>query len=101
MTRKSKTKPTNRQQQSKAVMCDIIKNSTYPKMRFWGEWLRHIDTMPRDEGDALLFAIAGYGLREIEPTKYELTAEAVEYFNTKIRPELDRQHKRFNAGKKI
>lgn len=89
ITRNTKSRPTNRQRQE-ATADDIP------------EWMERINQMPRDEGNALLHAVAGYGIREIEPTtEGNLTPEVLEYFNREIRPELDRQHKRFNEGNPI
>lgn len=80
----------------------LQEGAKYPLMHFLPEWMAHITAMPRDEVHALLYAAAGYGIREIEPTTDgNLTPEALEYFNREIRPELDRQHKRFNEGKPI
>ncbi len=100
ITRNTKTKGTNRQHDKAAAM--LQEGAKYPLMHFLPEWMEQITTMPRDEGNALLYAAAGYGIREIEPTtEGNLSPEALEYFNREIRPELDRQHKRFNEGKPI
>lgn len=103
ITRKTKSNPTNRQKQAAAPdPLEWMKKAKYPKMHILPEWMEQINKMPRNEGNALLFAAAGYGIREIEPTtEGYLTPEALEYFNRVIRPELDRQHRRFNEGKKI
>ena len=43
--------------------------------------------------------LAKYGLKGEEPT--EIAGAALEYFNQKIRPELDRQHERMMKGRDI
>lgn len=76
-----------------------MKKAKYPKFRFLLEWLEYIDSLPKGDGDSLLLQIGAYGIREEEPET--LTPEAQEYFNREIRPELDRQHRRLNEGKRI
>lgn len=102
--RNTKSRPTNRQRQEAAAddTPEWMAKPRYPKMHILPEWMERISQMPRDEGNALLYAAAGYGIREIEPTtEGNLTPEALEYFNREIRPELDRQHKRLNEGNPI
>lgn len=102
MTRRTKSNPTNRQKRKATTdPLELIKGAKYPKMHLLPEWMEIIRKMPRREGNALLMAAAGYGTHEIEPDPDELTAEAQEYFNKEIRPELDRQHRRFKEGKRI
>lgn len=97
ITRNTKNKGTNRQHDKAAAM--LQEGAKYPKFRFFIEWLQFIDTLPKVDGDGLLLQIAAYGIHETEPK--ELTPEAQEFFNREIRPELDRQHKRLNEGKRI
>ena len=44
-------------------------------------------------------AISKYGCYEIEPT--DLQGEALDYFNTEVRPELDKQHEVMKKGGRI
>lgn len=100
MTRRTKSNPTNRQKQEATPdPLEWMKKMKYPKFRFFAEWLEFIDTLPKLEGYKLLFQIKDYGL--YETTTQKLTPEAEEYFIRVIRPELNRQHKRFNEGKRI
>lgn len=71
----------------------------YPKFRFRLKWLQFIDTLPKEAADSLLIQIGAYGIKCEEPE--QLTPAAQDYFNREIRPELDRQHKRLNEGKRI
>lgn len=98
ITRNTKSRPTNRQRQEAAAK---PQGARYPKTYLAPEWIEHIKAMPYDEGNELLAAAAGYGTHEIEPNPDALTPEAMEYFNREIRPELDRQHRRFNEGKRM
>lgn len=102
ITRRTKSQPTNRQRRNLPdVSLEWMSSAKYPKMHILPEWMEAICRMPRNEGNALLMAAAGYGTHEIEPDPDELTPEAQEYFYREIRPELDRQHRRFKEGKRI
>lgn len=56
------------------------------------KWVEFSDTLPEQEQLPFYEAVARYGLKGEEPKG--LCVEAMEYFNAKVRPELDRQHKR-------
>ena len=64
-------------------------------MRFvWlSEWCEYSKTIA-DDAQQLSFnwAVALYGLKCEEPKKLE--GDVLRYFNERVRPELDRQHKR-------
>ncbi len=96
MTRKHNGKATNRQH---CRTDGKIKSINFGKFRFFGEWLDYIDRLSKEAQPGLMYYIFAYGFHETEPD--ELTPEAQEYFNRVIRPELDRQHKRLNEGKRI
>ena len=101
ITRNTKSKTGNRQRQD-ATPGDTpewMERPKYLKFSFSSDWLAFIDTLPKADGDSLLLQIRAYALYEAEPE--ELTPEAAEYFNNEIRPDLDRQHKRLNEGKRI
>lgn len=72
---------------------------TYKKFRWFIEWLEYSETLPKDIQPVFSRAISTYGLFAIEPT--DLQGDALNYFNEKIRPELNRQHKRLREGKKL
>lgn len=101
ITRNTKSEPTIRQRQEAAAddTPEWMRKPKYLRFRFSPEWLEYIDTLPKEDGDNLLLQIRAYALYDAEPE--ELTPEAQEYFNREIRPELDRQHKRLNEGKRI
>lgn len=69
----------------------------YPKFLFLSEWAKFGDKLASGE-DRLMFyrAVCNYGLNEAEP---ELTHVIADFFNTVVRPELDRQHRMFNRRK--
>ena len=73
---------------------------TYEKFRWFAEWVAYCETL-HDDMEQLAFheSIAKYGLKGEEPT--EIAGAALEYFNQKIRPELDRQHERMRKGRDI
>lgn len=72
----------------------------YTRFGFRTEWLKFIEDLPTPKEQSDTFhAVSEYGLKEAEPQG--LTPEAMEYFNNEIRPDLDRQHKRINEGKRI
>ena len=72
----------------------------YNKFRWFAEWVEYCKTL-YDDSEQLAFheAIAKYGLECEEPIR--ITGAALEYFNMKVRPELDRQHKRMREGKRL
>ena len=67
---------------------------------WFAEWVAYCETL-HDDMEQLAFheSIAKYGLKGEEPT--EIAGAALEYFNQKIRPELDRQHERMMKGRDI
>lgn len=101
ITRNTKNKPTNRQRQTAAggYTPEMLEGAKYDRFSFAPEWLEYIDSLPRIDGGRLLMQIRFYAFFETEPET--LTPEAQEYFNREIRPDLDRQHKRLNEGKRI
>ena len=74
--------------------------TVYEKFRLLVEWVAYCETL-HDDAEQLAFheSIAKYGLKCEEPAG--ITGAALEYFNTEIRPELDRQHKRMMKGRDI
>lgn len=70
----------------------------YPEYEFRTEWVKFLDTLNGKPEDVLLFfnAVNNYAFWEEET---ELPPEISDYFNTVIRPELDRQHRKFNRKK--
>ena len=74
--------------------------TVYEKFRWLVEWVAYCETL-HDDAEQLAFheSIAKYGLKCEEPAV--ITGAALEYFNTEIRPELDRQHKRMMKGRDI
>lgn len=75
----------------------IPTNDKYEKFRWFAEWLEFEETLPDiDDRAAFNMAIKDYGLSGI--VRHDLHGAALEYFNTHVRPELDRQHKRLEKG---
>lgn len=74
-------------------------NKPFEKFLWKLEWLKYAASMPRDDEQAFNWAVIRYGLCVAEPT--ELRGEALAYFNSEIRPDIDRQHKRMREGKAI
>lgn len=70
--------------------------SKYEKFRWYAEWLEYADKLPDEEERTFNRSVIRYGLMKEEPAK--LTGSTLDYFNTHIRPELDRQHKRLDRG---
>lgn len=71
-----------------------IPQPKYPFIDWHKEWAVYCDAAKDlDTKVALYKAIVEYGLNEIEPN---LPSAQMEYFNTSVRPEIDRQHNRFN-----
>lgn len=79
-------------------IADIIRNK-YEQFDWLPEWVEYAETIPPID-PALCFykAVIRYGLDCIEPE--ELRAEDLQYFNEKVRPELDRQHHKMDKRKK-
>ncbi len=77
---------------------DVILQNKYEQFLWLPEWAKYGDTVP-PVTPALNFymAIAEYGLDCIEPKG--LRDEDLEYFNTHVRPELDRQHREMDKRK--
>lgn len=72
----------------------------YDKFRWFAKWLEFEDTLPDiDDRAAFRLAIKDYGLYGV--IRHDLQGAALEYFNTHVRPELDRQHKRLEKGLEI
>lgn len=101
ITRNTKSEPTNRQRQEAAAEYtpEMLKGAKYDRFSFDPKWLEYIDSLPKAAGGSLLMQIRFYAFFETEPET--LTPEAQEYFNREIRPDLDRQHRRLNEGKRI
>lgn len=88
ITRNTKSRPTNRQRQ------------IFPKFRFAVEWLEYIENIADEDEQLKMFAaVSDYGINANAPNG--LTPCNEDYFNREIRPDLDRQHKRFKEGKSI
>lgn len=100
ITRRTNGRSSNRENREAANDTpEWMRKPKYLRFRFSPEWLEYIGSLQKEDGDNLLLQIRAYALYEAEPEK--LTPEAQEYFNREIRPELDRQHKRLNEGKRI
>lgn len=74
-------------------------NKPFEKFRWQVEWMKYAATLSHDEEQAFNWSVILYGLKCEEPTK--LQGASLEYFNTKVRPELDRQHKKLRKGRRI
>ncbi len=70
--------------------------SKYKKFRWFAKWLEYANKLPDEEERTFNRSVIMYGLRKEEPVK--LTGNTLDYFNTHIRPEIDRQHKRLDRG---
>lgn len=69
-------------------------NCKYYKYHFYKTWADRIRSFKDlDVQWNLYHAVDDYGLHGIEPTT--LTGDALEFFNTEVRPNLDIQHKRY------
>lgn len=69
------------------------------RFRFLSYWFDFLNKLPNKEHLALFDAISRYGLYGIEPLN--LNGDILQYFNKEIRPELNRQRKRRNEGKRL
>lgn len=78
----------------------FLPHTKYNKFRWFAKWLKFEDTLP-DIDDRVIFSLSikEYGLNGV--VHPELRGAALEYFNTHVRPELDRQHKRLEKGLEI
>ena len=74
--------------------------AVYEKFRWLVEWVAYCEIL-HDDAERLAFndAIAEYCIMSKEPT--EITGATLEYFNTEIRPELDRQRERMMEGRDV
>lgn len=71
----------------------------YPEFRFYKKWKDKIRTIPdTDIKLALYRSIDDYGLNGIEPSA--LKGEILDYFNSEIRPILDKQHRQYDKRRK-
>lgn len=60
---------------------------------FYAEWVKFGDSLQSDEERICFYkAISKYGLYGAEP--HHLTGETLAYFNSNVRPIIDKQHKR-------
>lgn len=77
---------------------NIIPPPIYPEYEFKSEWVKFIDCLNGNLNNIGLFfkAVNVYAFYGDEP---ELSPEISDFFNTVVRPELDRQHNNFNRKK--
>lgn len=75
----------------------IPTNDKYEKFRWFAELMEFEEPLPDiDDRVAFNMAIKDYGLSGV--VRHDLHGAALEYFNTHVRPELDRQHERLKKG---
>lgn len=73
-------------------------NKPFLKFRWHKEWYDYSETINnKSVQNAFKWAIIAYGLDCQEPT--DLQGEVLRYFNESVRPELDKQHKKFSKNK--
>lgn len=74
---------------------NMIPCPKYPEYEFKSDWVKFIDSLNGDIDNIGLFfkAVNGYGFYGDEP---ELSPEISDFFNTVVRPDIDRQHRKFN-----
>lgn len=71
--------------------------SRYSNFVWLAEWTKHAESLRTIDEKAIFFrGITKYGLDGLEP---EFSPELMQYFNSHIRPELDRQHAKINRKK--
>lgn len=70
----------------------------YPEYEFKPGWHKFIESLNKDYDNIGLFfkAVNKYAFYEEE---IELSPEISDFFNTSVKPELDRQHAKFNRKK--
>ena len=89
-------------QKGMRVENDIMDKSVreYPKFKFQPEWAYYIDKLDDWKRQLSMYDnISLYGCYGVEDEFLHADDEA--YFDNKIRPELDRQHKLLDEGKDI
>ena len=72
----------------------------YNVFNWLSDWVGYANAINNESRERTFYdAIANYGCFVIEPT--DLSGEDLDYFNTEVRPELDRQHEIMRKGGRI
>lgn len=70
----------------------MAENKPFEKFQFRVKWMEFAATLQPKEETAFKWAVILYGLKSEEPTR--LHGKSLEYFNSEVRPDIDKQHKR-------
>lgn len=71
----------------------------YPKFRWFIQWLEYSSNLSDERRISFDKAIVKYGC--YNTATVDLASEDLEYFNTYVKPELDRQHGLLDKGEDI